>query len=618
MTDGTVWGNVTLYTDGTTYYADLGPGQNYTVWKTIGGSWKQRYLTEIGNSKYILPIQWNTADAQWTPDGFDLGKWFDVPDTPKVAALAESWDRRCAGCHTTGTDITFNSTSGEWVANYNEVSIACEACHGPGSDHFGNPDFIWKSADAQVCGQCHSTGDSLGQLGGMTLGYPWNVADGHFSPGDILTDFFDLSDPATNPTRFWPNNMSKTHEQQYIDWEGTPHSDSLSTIVNLPYGQDFCLECHSTDYWLAVEAGDTPPTKTEAKWSNTCVRCHTPHGTTANDAQLRLSRDDTCGQCHSAGDTGPGQEPHHPELDMMMGQINITGLSGSPWMTGAPTCSNCHMTKVATSASTGDIPSHTFEFVAPELTTLYGMPNGCTSVCHDGTTGFVQTPAQAQTAIDGWKASYATKIAEVEPVVTAAEAALAAAPNLGFTQTQIDAATADYEEGLFAYQFSESDNSGGAHNNQFQLSILDHAQTKAQAVIDALTPGTVSGRVVDADGNPVAGAQIRVGTFPVANASGDGTFSFDYAPGSHTFTLYVNGEEAGTFTATVTAGQTTDAGDVEAEEEAPPPPADNTMLYLAIAIILIIVILAAVAAMMRRRPGAPVEAAPEEEEYEEM
>jgi predicted CXXCH cytochrome family protein len=614
MTDGTVWGNVTLYYDSVSgnYTADLGSGLNYTVWKTMGGEWKQRYVVQIGNSRYILPLQWNTVTAEWATGGYHLNHWFDPPDTPKVIDVGQSWDRRCAGCHSTGTEITFNGTSGEYTATWSELNIACEACHGPGSDHSGDVTKIWKSADAQVCGQCHNRGASIAQLGGKTMGYPWN-ATGRYHPGDDLADYFDPVDPINDsPKRFWPNNMSKSHRQQYIDWNGTAHSKALTTIQTHPFGQDSCLECHSTDYWLAVEDGVTPPTKDTAKWSVTCVQCHSPHGNTGNERMLRLPADQTCAQCHTVGESGPGDTPHHPNAELVEGTINITGLTGSPWMMGAVTCTDCHMPDVGKSAINYDIASHTFGFASPELTITEGMPNSCTSACHDGTDGFLQTPEQANTTINNWHSSYESAVASVEPVVTAAEAALEAAPDLGFSQTEIDAAQADYDEALYALKFVEADSSNGAHNNQFQLDILDFANTTSQSVISALEPGTVSGTIVDADGNPISGAQIQIGGTTVATTGTDGTFSFDYAPGSRTFDIVVDSEDYGSFDATITAGQTADQGDITASAPTGPT-ADNTMLYIAIVVIVIIVIIAALAMMMRKKPKAPVEAAPEEE-----
>lgn len=610
LTDGGLYGNMTLYEDSGTYYVDLGGGFNHTVWKTMGGAWKQRYVTEIGASRYILPLQWNTATSEWVP--YHLSDWYAAPDTPKDMSLTpeKSWDRGCAGCHSTNTTVAYVGT--EWVASYSELNIGCEACHGPGSNHSAAPidekkDYIWLSADSQVCGQCHNRGVSTAQEGGMTMGYPWG-ADGEYHPGDDLVDYFDSVDPVNDTSKFWPNGMPKSHRQQYIDWAATSHSYAADTIKDFAYGQDHCMECHSTDYWLAEEAGDTLPTKEEVKWSIECVRCHTPHGTTANDKMLYLPEDETCGQCHTTHGSGPGDEPHHPNVELVEGTINITGLSGSAWMDGAVDCSDCHMVLVAKSAILGDIPSHTFGFADPQETIDYGMPNGCTSFCHDGVSGSLMTDQEAVANITAWQTDYTTRLAAVGLVVDEAEAALTAAADLGFTQAEIDAAQADFDEALYTYQYVESDASEGAHNNPFQMDILDFAETTAQSVIDALETGEITGVIKDKDGNPVEDAEIRSDGTVWDTTNADGEFAFDHAPGAHSFDVYYENEDVGD----VSGNIPTDVGDIEVDVGGEAP-LDMMWIYLALAVIIIIVIIIAVVAASRRR-GAPPEEPYEEEE----
>ncbi|MEE9507061.1 MAG: ammonia-forming cytochrome c nitrite reductase subunit c552 [Thermoplasmata archaeon] len=494
LTEDGIWGNITLHEDSGTYHVDLGSGHNYTVWKVMGVEWKQRYVTEIGNSKYTLPLQWNVVTAEWVP--YDLGDWFDTPDIPKTPAYEHSWDRQCAGCHTTGTTIAY--VGAEWVANYSETAVGCEACHGPGGDHSGDPNFIWRSADSRICGQCHGRGASVATEGGMSIGWPWG-ADGKYHPGDDITDYLDRVDPINDPDAFWPNNMSRIHLQQYIDWAGSAHANALTTIATLPFGEDACLECHSADYWLAEKHGDPLPTKETALWSIECARCHNPHGNPANDKMLWKSEDETCEQCHNLENAGPGDTPHHPNTELIEGNINVTGLDGSPWMNGDVECTDCHMVLVATSAVLGDIPSHTFGFANPQETIDHGMPNGCTSYCHDGVSGSPKTDQKAVNLIDEWKANYTAREADVGTVIEQARNALIAAEGLGFNEEEIAGAQTAFDDANFSYEYVLSDRSGGVHNNPFQMAILDYAETTAQSVIDDLTPVTTDGEEAPLD-----------------------------------------------------------------------------------------------------------------------
>ncbi|MFQ5885123.1 MAG: multiheme c-type cytochrome, partial [Thermoplasmata archaeon] len=132
------------YDPGTGEFNATMDGNTFVVDKTVGSAWKQRYLTQIGGSLYFLPVQWNTATGEWV--AYHLERWFDTTGTfiPQPKDTKDSWNRKCAGCHTTGLDMTFDAPTSEWQGTWSEFNVGCEACHGPGSDHMGNPDFIWK------------------------------------------------------------------------------------------------------------------------------------------------------------------------------------------------------------------------------------------------------------------------------------------------------------------------------------------------------------------------------------------------------------------------------------------------------------------------------------------
>ncbi len=60
---------------------DASKKATYTVVRTYGGwGWKQRYQVKIGDSHYILPIQWNQATSRWVP--YNLHNAYPVDSTP--------------------------------------------------------------------------------------------------------------------------------------------------------------------------------------------------------------------------------------------------------------------------------------------------------------------------------------------------------------------------------------------------------------------------------------------------------------------------------------------------------------------------------------------------------
>jgi cytochrome c553 len=115
---------------------------------TLGSQWKQQYLKKQGKDLIVLPAQYNVFTGEWKA-------YF--PDEP----ANRNWFKECAGCHATGVDPRQKS--------FVEMGVACEACHGPGSNHveaipgFEIPTIIQASRltpalAAQICGSCHTGG----------------------------------------------------------------------------------------------------------------------------------------------------------------------------------------------------------------------------------------------------------------------------------------------------------------------------------------------------------------------------------------------------------------------------------------------------------------------------
>jgi predicted CXXCH cytochrome family protein len=553
---------ITLIKNESGYFVDLdGNGTVYKVDFTLGGSgWKQRYVTTIGNSLYILPHQWNVVGGGWV--AYHASDWYDTTTgEAKLIAISQSWDRRCAGCHATGVELGFNDTSGEWTATYTELGIGCEGCHGPGSLHIDPPDgedqedYIWNPLDSTVCGNCHNRGASVGQVGGKTTGYPMNAAGEVIMPGDDHDDFFVRA-----PGYHADGETSSKHRQQYIDYITHPHSDSLATLQASTDADDSCLECHSTDYRLA-EAGSEPDLTTAVN-SIECGACHDSHGS-ANEHDLRLPPDEICTQCHSAGGTAPGERAHNPQKEILEGDVAIAGIAKMPWMNGDVTCVDCHMPKVAKSAEL-DIASHSFYFISPQKSIDHGMPNSCNVACHaDGSPEGLMTDQEALDHINEWVSETTAMIAATEGNVTAAEAAIAAAEALGFSTAVFDANNDTFNDAALAFAIVESDGSM-AHNHEFKEALLDFAQEKSDNVVAALTPGTISGKVLDGDKKAVSGAEIRIGDDVWATTGADGSFSFDIAPGDYSFDVYKGTKKEKSFSADgVTASETTDVGDIK-------------------------------------------------------
>ncbi len=115
---------------------------------TLGSQWKQQYLKKEGKDLIVLPAQYNVFTGKWQAlPGYDAAK--------------KDWFISCAGCHATGVYPE--------KKHFVEMGIACEACHGPGSNHveavpgYEIPTILQASRltpalAAQICGSCHTGG----------------------------------------------------------------------------------------------------------------------------------------------------------------------------------------------------------------------------------------------------------------------------------------------------------------------------------------------------------------------------------------------------------------------------------------------------------------------------
>jgi hypothetical protein len=127
------------------------------------------------------------------------------------------------------------------------------------------------------------------------------------------------------------------------------------------------------------------------------------------------------------------------------------------------------------------------------------------------------------------------------------------------------------------------------------------------------TVGSVVGRVIDGDGDPIVTAtvEMRTGTIRVAGAvsSTDGSFRFsDVDPGTYRVWVNATGFEGAERTATITAGAETDLGDIELRAVATVRPAGgglDIVLAVGLGLVAAAAFIAAVLAYRLRRNRGP-------------
>lgn len=301
------------------FITTIGPDNKehtYKIKYTIGSFWKQRFVTEFPNGAlHVLPVQWKVKTQVWA-DYHGLKK-HKPGDGKYWSDKKRTYQYKCTGCHNTGSQINHDKSTDTFKTEWADKGVACEACHGPGSNHIiaDIPDKLRTIVNpaklpdprraAMVCGACHTRGKSADGKYGYPAGY---------KPGDQLNFLYDPK-PGLHP-----DGTSKKHHQQYNDWQLSEHAVA------------------------GVQ----------------CWDCHDPHAKgKANKYQLKLPGSLLCRSCHTV--------------------VESKGVHG---IHSINNCIGCHMPNTAKSATPGDIRSHQFKVVSPELTVKNAkQPNSC-NLCH--------------------------------------------------------------------------------------------------------------------------------------------------------------------------------------------------------------------------------------------
>lgn len=399
------------------YLVNIGPGASKPAWVT----WD---TTNTPQDMLALPLAWNQRTQVWV-NGSD----YNPTQSGTYAAV-------CGGCHETGPSITVDANGN--VTNYvaGSQNIACERCHGPGSDHFANkgdaqfiinPAYITAQAQDEMCGQCHSNGVASVQPAGA-FDFAWNsqaaTGGGNFIPAFYSLANFALLPAYGDPGFYWPGGVfTNTDHMTYIDVQASAHNTN-------PYEKVACTDCHEGH---SVAGGPyqfqrvNPQTNDQYQFQANdavlrndvlCLACHATHGDFAavaleDTANYHVSQGGAVQKNGAAwSPTADVQAASTSAIETAV-DTHMIARAGMPAFfdpngitNGQPVgrCSSCHLAKTAWTATAfpgpdangktanviGDVSSHVFKVAQAQDTigSLPGaaswdatMPNACGS-CH--------------------------------------------------------------------------------------------------------------------------------------------------------------------------------------------------------------------------------------------
>ena len=112
---------------------------DYEIKYTFGVFPLQQYLIEFPDGRLqALSIAW---DSRPKKDGGQ--RWFHLYPKERIThgdelhwtGPAQNWNFMCADCHSTELRKNYDPATDRFQTQWAEISVGCEACHGPGSNH---------------------------------------------------------------------------------------------------------------------------------------------------------------------------------------------------------------------------------------------------------------------------------------------------------------------------------------------------------------------------------------------------------------------------------------------------------------------------------------------------
>jgi tetratricopeptide (TPR) repeat protein len=332
----------------------------------------QQYLIAISGGRYqALGVAW---DSRSKAEGGQ--RWFHVYEGERVdhrdvlhwTAPSQNWNYTCAECHSTNLQKNYRAETKTYETTWSEISVSCEACHGPGSAHVA---WAARTAAARAAEPLKGLVFSMRDTSGGT----WTL------PPGVST----LRRTAPLSSRAEVETCGRCHSRRSQSWLDYQFGQPLAGTHRVALLDEGLYEADGQQHDEVFEHGSFLQSKMYAA-GVTCSDCHAPHS-----GVRKFQGNALCTQCHLTGTYDVPSHTHH--------------RASSP----AADCRACHM-PTRNYMVVDARRDHGFKVPRPDESVAFGTPNACAS-CH------ADKPASwAAAAIVKW---YGTKAA-TRPSFTAA------------------------------------------------------------------------------------------------------------------------------------------------------------------------------------------------------
>jgi len=316
---------------------------DYEIKYAFGVHPLQQYLIEMpGGRMQALSIAWDSR-----PKGQGGQRWFHLYPGQNIKAgdwlhwtsAGQNWNFTCAECHSTNLRKNFDAATGTYKTTWSELNVACEACHGPGSNH-----VTWakKGADWLALEANKGLVVALDERRGVT----WlPVAEtGNAKRSVPRQDAREIDMCARCHGRASRLSDAYVHGKPPLD------THRLARLDDGLYWNDGQMRDEVYNWGSFVQS----EMYTQGV---TCSDCHDPHS-----LKLRKPGNLVCAQCHQPAKYDTTKHTHHAD--------------GTP---GAA-CASCHM-PTTTYMVVDPRHDHGMRIPRPDVSAKIGTPNACNN-CH--------------------------------------------------------------------------------------------------------------------------------------------------------------------------------------------------------------------------------------------
>jgi len=332
--------------------------RDFEIKYTFGVRPLQQYLIELpGGRMQALSIAWDSR-----PKAAGGQRWFHLYPGQGIKAGdwlhwtsgGQNWNFTCAECHSTNLRKNFDPKTDAYKTTWSELNVACEACHGPGSNHVA---WTRKPADAKALDASKGLSVALDERKGVSWPSTAGAATAHRSAPRGSSREIDTCARC--------HGRAARISDDYVHGKSPLDTHRLALLDDNLYWSDGQMREEVYDW------GSFAQSRMHAQ-GVTCSDCHDPHS-----LKLKAPGNAVCAQCHQPATFDQPSHTHH--------------ASGTPG--GA--CAACHM-PTTTYMVVDPRHDHSMRVPRPDLTVRLGVPNACNG-CHTK-----QTAQWAADAIVKW------------------------------------------------------------------------------------------------------------------------------------------------------------------------------------------------------------------------